>query len=73
MKTYSSILIVAALALLAGGCASAPPAAKSGIELQAYQAREFETSKRTAFSWEPPSKFSPKNSPGGGRPSLARA
>jgi hypothetical protein len=27
-----------------------PPAAKSGIELQAYQAREFETSKRAAFS-----------------------
>jgi hypothetical protein len=50
MKTYSSILLIVAMALLGGGCASAPPAAKSGIELQAYQAREFETSKRIAFS-----------------------
>ena len=50
MKTYSSILLVAILAVLAGGCATAPPTAKSGVELQAYQAREFETSKRAAFS-----------------------
>lgn len=50
MKTYSSTLLIAIVALLATGCASAPPAAKSGIELQAYQAREFETSKRAAFS-----------------------
>ena len=50
MKTYSSILLVAILALAVGGCASAPPAPKSGIELQAYQAKEFETSKRAAFS-----------------------
>ena len=50
MKTYSSMLLIATVALLATGCASAPPAAKSGIELQAYQAREFETSKRAAFS-----------------------
>lgn len=50
MKTYASVLIVAMLGFLAGGCASAPPAPKSGIELQAYQAKEFETSKRAAFS-----------------------
>lgn len=50
MKTHFSILMIAAIALLGGGCASAPPAPKSGIELQAYQAKEFETSKRTAFS-----------------------
>lgn len=50
MKTCSRILLIAAVALLGSGCASAPPAAKSGIELQAYQAREFETSKRIAFS-----------------------
>lgn len=50
MKTFSSALLVAALALLAGGCASVPAAPKSGIELQAYQAKEFETSKRAAFS-----------------------
>lgn len=50
MKTYSSIPLITILALLVGGCASAPPAAKSGVELQAYQAREFETSKRAAFS-----------------------
>ncbi|NCF23448.1 MAG: hypothetical protein GWP60_02830 [Gammaproteobacteria bacterium] len=50
MKSYSSMLLIAMVALLAAGCASAPPAAKSGVELQAYQAREFETSKRAAFS-----------------------
>jgi hypothetical protein len=50
MKTYSSILLVAILASLTAGCATAPPTAKSGVELQAYQAREFETSKRAAFS-----------------------
>lgn len=50
MTTHSSILMIAAIALLGSGCASAPPAPKSGIELQAYQAKEFETSKRTAFS-----------------------
>ena len=50
MKTSFSVLIVTALSLLAGGCASAPPAPKSGIELQAFQAKEFETSKRAAFS-----------------------
>ena len=50
MKTYSRKLLIAIVALIAAGCASAPPAAKSGVELQAYQAREFETSKRAAFS-----------------------
>ncbi len=50
MKTHFSILMIAFIALLGGGCASAPTAPKSGIELQAYQAKEFETSKRTAFS-----------------------
>lgn len=50
MKPFSSILLVAILALFASGCATAPPAAKSGVELQAYQAKEFETSKRAAFS-----------------------
>lgn len=50
MKTFFSVPLIAALAVLAGGCASAPPAPKSGIELQAYQAKEFEASKRAAFS-----------------------
>ncbi len=50
MTTYSRILMLVALALLGSGCVSAPPAAQSGIELQAYQAKEFETSKRIAFS-----------------------
>ena len=50
MKTYSSMLLIATAALLVTGCASRPPAAKSGVELQAYQAREFETTKRAAFS-----------------------
>ena len=50
MKRYSSILMVAVVALLGSGCASAPPAPKSGVELQSYQAKEFETTKRIAFS-----------------------
>jgi hypothetical protein len=50
MKTSFSVLLIAAIAVLAGGCASTPPTPKSGIELQAYQAKEFETSKRAAFS-----------------------
>lgn len=50
MKTYSSFLFIAMLVLLAGGCASAPSAPKSGVELQAFQAKEFETTKRAAFS-----------------------
>lgn len=50
MKIHSSMLLIATLAMLAAGCASAPPAAQSGVELQAYQAREFEASKRAAFS-----------------------
>ena len=50
MKTSFTVLLIAALAALTGGCASAPPTPKSGIELQAYQAKEFETSKRAAFS-----------------------
>jgi hypothetical protein len=50
MRTHAKALLIVFVALIAGGCASAPPAPKSGVELQAYQAREFETSKRTAFS-----------------------
>jgi len=50
MKIRNSILSAVFCASLAGGCASAPPAAQSGIELQAYQAKEFETNKRAAFS-----------------------
>ena len=50
MKTNSGMLLIAIVALLAAACASTPPAAKSGLELQAYQAREFQASKRAAFS-----------------------
>jgi hypothetical protein len=50
MKIYSSIILSVIFALFGSGCVSAPPAAKSGVELQSYQAREFETSKRAAFS-----------------------
>jgi hypothetical protein len=50
MKTHTGIPLAMALTLLLAGCATAPPAARSGVELQAYQAKEFETSKRTAFS-----------------------
>jgi len=35
---------------LLSACASQPESPKSGLELQAYQAREFDTAKRTAFS-----------------------
>jgi len=42
--------IVAFIAIFLGGCAATPKAPKSGVELQAYQAREFETNKRAAFS-----------------------
>ena len=50
MKLNSSTPLAVVLACLLAGCAAAPPAAKSGVELQAYQAKEFETSKRAAFS-----------------------
>jgi hypothetical protein len=50
MNTYSGMLRIALAALLAAACASPPPATKSGLELQAYQAREFQASKRVAFS-----------------------
>jgi hypothetical protein len=50
MNVLSSTLLAVIAASLAAGCASSPPAPKSGIELQAYQAKEFETNKRTAFS-----------------------
>jgi hypothetical protein len=50
MKTHTGIPLALALTLLLAACATAPPAAKSGVELQAYQAKEFETNKRTAFS-----------------------
>jgi hypothetical protein len=53
MRIYSSFLpaaIVLSTALLLSGCATPPPAPKTGVELQAYQAKEFETTKRAAFS-----------------------
>lgn len=50
MKIYSSFLLAAFVALSAIGCATPPEPPKSGIELQSYQAKEFETSKRAAFS-----------------------
>ncbi len=53
MKITTSFVlavIVAFFAIFLGGCAATATAPKSGVELQAYQAREFETSKRAAFS-----------------------
>ena len=53
MRNYPSFLLaatVASAALLLGGCATPPEAPKTGVELQAYQAKEFETTKRAAFS-----------------------
>jgi hypothetical protein len=50
MKSTRNHLLAAVVILAATGCATPPEPPKSGIELQAYQAREFETSKRAAFS-----------------------
>jgi hypothetical protein len=50
MNNYFGTPFAVVLVLLLAGCAATPPEAKSGVELQAYQAKEFETSKRTAFS-----------------------
>ena len=38
------------LLVLLAGCATQPAIERSGLELQAFQADEFETSKRIAFS-----------------------
>ena len=50
MNCYRSLMLAASVAVLASGCATPPAPPKTGIELQAYQAREFETNKRAAFS-----------------------
>ena len=50
MRIYSSFLLAAVVTLFLGGCASTPEAPKTGVQLQAYQAKEFETTKRAAFS-----------------------
>lgn len=48
MKTNYTILTV--IAVLVSGCATPPEAEKTPLELQSVQAKEFETSKRAAFS-----------------------
>ncbi len=49
--TGTKTIIPVLAAVLLAGCASAPPATpKSSLELQAYQAHEYETTKRIAFS-----------------------
>ncbi len=50
MRIYTSFLLAAIIALFLGGCAAPAAAPKSGVELQAYQAKEIETNKRAAFS-----------------------
>jgi len=50
MKTYTSFLLALLVTVFLGGCAGQPAAPKSGVELQAYQAKEIETTKRAAFS-----------------------
>lgn len=50
MRIYTSFLLAAITTIFLGGCAAPATAPKSGVELQAYQAKEFETSKRAAFS-----------------------
>ena len=50
MRIYSSFILAAIVALFLGGCASQPKTPKTGVQLQAYQAKEFESTKRAAFS-----------------------
>ncbi|MGI9224095.1 MAG: hypothetical protein ACR2QX_06425 [Woeseiaceae bacterium] len=50
MRTKTSFLLALIVTVLLGGCAAPATAPKSGVELQAYQAKEFETTKRAAFS-----------------------
>jgi len=50
MRFRSTFPLVAVVLVIVAGCASQPKAPKSGVELQAYQAKEFETTKRIAFS-----------------------
>lgn len=49
MKKILAFPLVVSL-LLAGGCAVTPQSPKSALELQAIQAKEFETNKKTAFA-----------------------
>ena len=46
-RLFSSLLIIALVALV-GGCATAPE--KSSLELQAFQKKNFDTSKKVAFA-----------------------
>ena len=50
MKIYTSFLLAVIVTFGLGGCATAPEPPKTGVQLQAYQAKEFETTKRAAFS-----------------------
>lgn len=50
MRTYTSFLLAAIIAVFMGGCAAPVKAPTTGVQLQAYQAKEFETTKRAAFS-----------------------
>lgn len=49
MKKILAFPLVVSL-LLAGGCAVTPQSTKSALELQAIQAKEFETNKKIAFA-----------------------
>lgn len=48
MKSFSSLLVLVTIAL--AGCAQPPTQTKSALELQAIQAKEFETTKRIGFA-----------------------
>ena len=50
MRIYSSFILAVIVTLFLGGCASQPETPKTGVQLQAYQAKEFESTKRAAFS-----------------------
>ncbi|WP_324780096.1 hypothetical protein [Thiobacillus sedimenti] len=49
MRKYLAFPLIASL-LFTGGCAMAPQTTKSPLELQAIQAKEFETTKKVAFA-----------------------
>jgi hypothetical protein len=49
MNTISRAVVVASIAFTFAGCVTAPVAAPTSLQLQSFQAKEFETSKVIAF------------------------
>ncbi len=49
MNTITRAVVVASFTLTFAGCVTAPEAAPTSLQLQSFQAKEFETSKVVAF------------------------